>query len=226
MLSKLNYILEEAEKKQKIVASFSVKSTEMAKGIIEAAESKKVSIVMRFSEEIISKGSVEVAEIVNMCNKAKVDICPVLSETTDIEFIKNTIKDGFTCVMLKKEFDNIADSVKFGEEVVDIAKTYDANIIARIGNVNKTNELVSEYVKEVDVDAINCFYPNGFDNNVAIIGEISSKVNMPLTLSVIGEIENVDYAALYKNGIRLINFHITEDNVVAKCEEKIDKVNL
>lgn len=226
MLSKLNYILEDAEKKQKIVASFSVKSTDMAKGIIAAAENKKTNIVMRFGEELISKGDIKVAEIVEMCNKAKVDICPILSETTNIDFIKNTIKDGFKCVMLKKEFDNLEDGIKFGNDVVNIAKSYDANIIARIGDTKKTKELASEYVKKVDVDAINCFYPNGFDNNMDIITEIANKVNMPLTLSVVGEIGNVDFAKLYKSGIRLINFHIAESDVVAKCEEKIDNVNL
>ena len=223
MIQKLNPILEEATRKNRGVCAFTATNFEILTAIIEIAEKRGESVIIKhsatFEENVPLKYMGPV--IIELANKAKVDVCPMLDHCKDTEYIKQGLKMGFKAVMYDGAFLPYDENVKKGKEIVSLAKSADANIEASFGVVGGHNGEVSiitnvdelmKYIKEVDIDALAPSVGNTHSAKETakidfdLLKQISEKTNMPLVLHGAGNLPKEDIRKAIECGVRKVNY--------------------
>ena len=223
MIQKLNPILKEATRKNRGVCAFTATNFEILTAIIEVAEKRGEPVIIKhsatFEKEVPLKFMGPV--IVELANKARVDICPMLDHCKDTDYIKQGLKMGFTAVMYDGAALPFEENVKRGKEIVSYAKSADANIEASFGLVGGHNgeksvitnvEELLKYIKEVDIDALAPSVGNTHSNvehsqlNFELLKEIYDKTNLPLVLHGAGNLSKEDIRKSIECGVRKINY--------------------
>ena len=223
MIQKLNPILEEATRKNRAVGAFTATSFEILRAIIEVAEKRGEAVIIKhsatFEDEVPLKYMGPV--IIELAKKAKIDICPMLDHCKDTEYIKEGLKMGFTAVMYDGADLPYDENVKKGKEIVDLAKSADANIEASFGfvgghkseksTITDVDQLM-KFIKEVDIDALAPSVGNSHsateqkDLNYNLLKEISEKTNLPLVLHGAGNLPKDAIRKAIECGVRKINY--------------------
>ena len=223
MIQKLNPILKDATRKGRGVCAFTANNFEILTAIIEVAEKRGESVIIKhsatFEEDVPLKIMGPV--IIELANKAKVDICPMLDHCKDYDYIKQGLKMGFKAVMYDGASMPFEENVKMGKEVVSLAKSADANIEASFGVVGghsddeksvitNVDELL-KYIKLVDIDALapsvgNTHETKHSDLNFALLKEISEKTNLPLVLHGAANLTKDEIRKSIECGVRKINY--------------------
>ena len=223
MIQKLNPILEEATRKNRGVGAFTATSFEILRAIIEVAEKRGESVIIKhsatFEDEVPLKYMGPV--IIELAKKAKIDICPMLDHCKDTDYIKQGLKMGFTAVMYDGAELPLEENIKKGKEIVSLAKSADANIEASLGFVgghhNEASTLTDieqlmRFIKEVDIDALAPSVGNSHDASVShdlnynLLKEISEKSNLPLVLHGAGNLPKDAIRKAIECGVRKINY--------------------
>ena len=214
MIQKLNPILEEATRKNRGVCAFTATSFEILTAIIEVAEKRGEPVIIKhsatFEKDVPLKFMGPV--IIELSNKAKVDICPMLDHCKDADYIKQGLNGA------DLPFD---ENVKKGKEIVSFAKSADANIEASFGVVGGHNGEAStitnvdellKYIKEVDIDALAPSVGNTHSSsessniNYDLLKEISEKTNLPLVLHGAANLSKDSIRKAIECGVRKINY--------------------
>lgn len=238
MIQKLNPILEEAEKKGRAVGAFTSTNFEILRAIIETAERRKESVIIKhsatFEDEVPLKYMGPV--IVELAKKAKVDVCPMLDHCGSVDYIKEGLKMGFTAVMYDGANLPLNENIKLGKEIVSLAKSADANIEAAVGvvgghkngedsSVTNMDELM-KFVSEVDIDALAPSVGNTHSVtekaslNFNLLKEISEKTKLPLVLHGAATLSKEDIRKAIECGVRKVNYFST-----AGTKEMMDYLN-
>lgn len=223
MIQKLNPILKEATRKNRGVCAFTATSFEILTAIIEVAEKRGESVIIKhsatFEKDVPLKYMGPV--IIELSNKAKIDICPMLDHCTDTEYIKSGLKMGFRAVMYDGAGLPFDENVKRGKEIVSLAKSADANIEASFGLVGGHNgeksiitnvEELLKYLKEVDIDALAPSVGNTHSSvehselDFDLLKEISEKTNLPLVLHGASNLSKEDIRKAIECGVRKVNY--------------------
>ena len=223
MIQKLNPILEVATRKNRAVGAFTATSFEILRAIIEVAERRGESVIIKhsatFEDEVPLKYMGPV--IIELAKKAKIDICPMLDHCKDTEYIKQGLKMGFTAVMYDGADLPFEENVKKGKEIVSLAKSADANIEASFGFVggHKSEgstitdvEQLMKFINEVDIDALAPSVGNSHsvteqhELNYNLLKEISEKTNLPLVLHGAGNLPKDAIRKAIECGVRKVNY--------------------
>ena len=223
MIQKLNPILKEATRKNRGVCAFTATNFEVLTAIIEVAEKRGEPVIIKhsttFENDVPLKYMGPV--IIELSNKAKVDICPMLDHCKDADYIKQGLKMGFTAVMYDGADLPFEENVKKGKEIVSLAKSADANIEASFGlvgghngeksTITNVDELL-KYIKDVDIDALAPSVGNTHSASEAskldfdLLKEIYDKTNLPLVLHGASNLPKEDIRKAIECGVRKVNY--------------------
>ena len=223
MIQKLNPILKEATRKNRGVCAFTATNFEILTAIIEVAEKRGEPVIIKhsatFEKDVPLKYMGPV--IIELANKARVDVCPMLDHCKDTDYIKQGLKMGFTAVMYDGADLSFEENVKKGKEIVSLAKSADANIEASFGLVGGHNgeksvitnvDELMKYIKEVDIDALAPSVGNTHSSlehsnlDFALLKEISEKTNLPLVLHGASNLSKEDLRKAIECGVRKVNY--------------------
>lgn len=223
MIQKLNPILKEAKKKNRAVGAFTATNFEVLRAIIEVAEKRNEAVIIKHSFSYEDEAPLKYMgpAIIELSKKSKVDICPMLDHCKDLGYTKEGLKLGFTAVMYDGTGLSLDDNIKMGNEMVNIAKSADANIEAGFkvdvdystddGKIININDVL-KFVRDVDIDALAPLFfnrannPGEYDMNFRAFKELSERTNLPLVLHGAGHMPKEYIKIAIASGVSKINY--------------------
>ena len=231
MLVTLKSILKIAEAKRCAVGSFNTPNLASMKAVISAAEELHQPVIMMHAQVHEEMGLCKMEEIAPimlfMADKASVPVCVHLDHGTDMDYVKKGLDLGFTSVMydgseLSRE-ENYANTAI----MVEAAARYGVSVEAEIGSMGAresgngggtsiyTDPAEAEsFVRETGIDALACasgtahgLYLKQHKLDFERLGEIKSRVDVPLVMHGGSGVSHEDYRKVIDLGIRKINYY-------------------
>lgn len=234
-------MLEKANKENYAVMAINCFNLESAYATISAAEELNAPIIidllMEHLEKHISRAYV-LPPIIKMAKEAKVDVAINLDHGKSEKYVRDSILDGFSSVMIDASEHNFDDNVKITREIVSIANRYGVSVEAEMGNMGAVAgdhftqadmytdpDKAIEFIKKTDVTALAISFgsshgimPKDFVPvfDFSIVKKIKAATGKPLVLhggSGCGK-ENIQQAI--KCGINKVN--VGSDVMKAQAE--------
>lgn len=231
MLVTLKSILNIAEVKKCAVGSFNTPNLASIKAVISAAEELNRPVILMHAQVHEEMGLCTMEEMAPimllMADRASVPVCVHLDHGTDMNYVKKGLDLGFTSVMydgseLSKE-ENYANTSMMAE----IAAKYGASVEAEIGSMGAreagngggesiyTDPVEAErFARETGIDALACAFGTAHGLYVKQpkldferLGEIKSRVDIPLVMHGGSGVSHEDYRKVIELGIRKINYY-------------------
>ena len=137
MLVTLNEVLIPAKKNKYAVGLFNAVTLELARGIINAAESTRSPVIMGTAEILLPYGPLEEVSyyLIPMAKKASVPVVVHLDHGLSYDTCIKALELGFSSIMYDCSTDSYDDNVRKVKEMADIAHSYGATIEGELGHV-------------------------------------------------------------------------------------------
>lgn len=137
MLVNMNEVLIPAKKNKYAVGLFNAVNLELARGIIEAAESTGSPVIMGTAEVLLPYGPLDEVSyyLIPMAKKAKVPVVIHLDHGLTKEICVKALELGFSSIMYDCSNEPYEVNVKKVKEMADIAHSYGATIEGELGHV-------------------------------------------------------------------------------------------
>ncbi|WP_304509300.1 class II fructose-bisphosphate aldolase [Anaerotignum sp.] len=248
----LKEILENTRKEGYAVGGFNFNGYEDAQGIINGAAEKNSPVILMASMGACKYIGLHqtVGMIKGMAASVDIPVCLHLDHATDMDFIKDAIKAGFSSVMIDASAEDYETNIRKSKEIVDFAKDYHCSVEAELGKVGgkEENIVVSDakatftqpsdvprFVEETGIDAlaiafgsVHGFYKSEPKLDFERLGEIAEITDCPLVLHGGTGIPVEDFKKCVKTGISKINvgteFKKTFTDAIRKmCNELPEK---
>lgn len=233
MLVTMNDVLSIAEKKGVAIGSFNTPTLENVVAVIEAAEERKVPVIIMHAElhEPVAPLSVIGPVMVLLAERASVPVAVHLDHGEHLEYIEKALKLGFTSVMYDgslKPYDvNKENTVK----CVEMARKYGASVEAEIGilggresldskKITKQEDLYTDpalakrFVDDTSIDALACsfgtahgIYKEKPKLDFARLEKIRELTHLPLVMHGGSGVSKEDYVKAIDCGVRKINYY-------------------
>lgn len=235
MLVNMNEIMEIAEKTEIAIAAFNVPTLEMVRGVIHAAETLKLPVIIQHTEGHSKFITLEeIAPIMlRYAKEASVPVCVHLDHGATLDECVRAIKSGFTSVMFDASTKSFEDNVIETKKVVELAHAMGVSVEAELGHMlnssigagearSEATELyqytevdkAKKFINETNVDTLaiavgtmHGIYLTKPVLNLARIKEIKDVVKIPLVLHGGSGLSDSDYKTAIRNGIRKINYY-------------------
>lgn len=233
MLINLQEILEIAENKNYGIAAFNVPTFENLVAAITVSEKYNKPIIIQHAqvhEEVMPLKMIGPA-MVALAKNAKTPICVHLDHGENVEYIQQALELGFTSVMIDGSALPFEDNVKITNEVVKLAKNYNAGVEAEIGMMGgdegtKKNEpefseefytdpaQAAEFVKETNITSlaasfgtVHGFYASEPKLDYERLKEIADKTSAPIVMHGGSGLSENEYKQVIELGVRKINYY-------------------
>lgn len=167
MLANLNDILKPARKGKYCIGQFNVLTSGMARGVIEAAESVGMPVVLGIEEEQLTVCPMSdfVAFVIPMAEKASVPVAVHFDHGYTFKNCVQALKNGFTSVNFDKSLTTLEENEERVAELVHFAHAYDATVEAELGHTPTVNDearkmvyaspdAAKDFVEKTGVDAL------------------------------------------------------------------------
>lgn len=233
MLVNLNAVLPQARKEGKGAGLFNTLNTEMARGVIRAAEEKNCPVIVGTAEVLLPFCPLEIAAdmLLPMADRASVPVVVHFDHGLQRSECIRALQLGFSSIMYDcsaSPYDENMDRVR---EMASIAHAYNASIEAELGHVgdNEKNEnpasfytdpdQAKEFSDYTDIDALAIAvgtahgayrFPPKLD--FARIRKIASVTDTPLVLHGGSGLSDDDFRKAIASGISKVNI-FTDINV-------------
>ncbi len=240
MLVNMKQLLNEAQKGDWAVGSFSVANLEMVLGIIKAAEETKSPIILQIAEVRLKQSPLEIFGplMVAAAENSKVPVAVHFDHGLTFEKIKLALDIGFTSVMFDGSHLPLDENISLTNKTVELAQKYGASVEAEIGCVGGSEDGSEDiainctspvdaikFCYETDIDALAVAIGNAHGNyketphlRFDILNEVKKSVNLPLVLHGGTGILPEEFIKCRKNGIKKINIATaTFDSVEASA---------
>lgn len=242
MLVNMNEVLYPAKKGKYAVGLFNAVNLELARGIIEAAESTNSPIIIGTAEVLLPYSPLEELSylLIPMAKKAKVPVVVHFDHGLNKETCLKALELGFTSIMYDCSRDSYEENIKKVKEMADIAHSYGATIEGELGHVgdNEGSEegnsllndptkyytdpvMAKDYVKRTGVDALAVAIGSAHGAyklppklDFERIKAIASAVDVPLVLHGGSGLTDNDFKRAIHDGISKVNI-FTDINVAA-----------
>lgn len=225
----LKEILENTRKEGYAVGSFNFNGYEDAQGIINGAVEKNSPVILMASMGACKYIGLHqtVGMVKGMAASVDIPVCLHLDHATDMDFIKEAIKAGFSSVMIDASAEDYETNIRKSKEIVDFAKDYDCSVEAELGKVGgkEENIVVSDakaaftqpsdvprFVEETGIDAlaiafgsVHGFYKSEPKLDFERLAEIAKITDCPLVLHGGTGIPVEDFKKCVVSGISKIN---------------------
>lgn len=240
MLVNMRDLLEDAEKGNYAVGSFSVANMEMVLGVLKAAEELNAPVILQIAEVRLKQSPLEIIGplMVATAENASTPVAVHFDHGKTIEKITEALDIGFTSVMFDGSHLPLEENIKMTKKVISTAEEYDAAVEAEIGcvggsedgsediaiNCTKPDDAV-RFEKETGVDALAIAIGNAHGNYKStpklrfdILKQVDDMTDTPLVLHGGTGISPEDFVKCSKTGIKKINiatatFDSVENNV-------------
>lgn len=243
MLVNMRDLLEDAEKGNYAVGSFSVANMEMVLGILKAAAELHAPVILQIAEVRLRQSPLEIIGplMVAAAKNADTPVAVHFDHGKTMQKIKQALDFGFTSVMFDGSHLELDENIETTKKVIKTAERYGAAVEAEIGCVGGSEdgsediainctkpEDALRFEKETDVDALAIAIGNAHGNYKAtpnlrfdILEEVERITNTPLVLHGGTGISPEDFVKCSKTGIKKINiatatFDMVE-NTVRSC---------
>lgn len=240
MLVNMRDLLEDAEKGNYAVGSFSVANMEMVLGVLKAAEELNAPVILQIAEVRLKQSPLEIIGplMVAAAENASTPVAVHFDHGKTIEKITEALDIGFTSVMFDGSHLPLEENIEMTKRVISTAEEYDAAVEAEIGcvggsedgsediaiNCTKPDDAV-RFEKETGVDALAIAIGNAHGNYKStpklrfnILKQVDDMTDTPLVLHGGTGISPEDFVKCSKTGIKKINiatatFDSVENNV-------------
>ncbi|MBQ7039236.1 MAG: class II fructose-bisphosphate aldolase [Clostridia bacterium] len=242
MLVNMNEVLRPAKKNKYAVGLFNAVNLELARGIINAAESLRSPVIMGTAEILLPYGPLEEVSyyLLPMAKKASVPVVVHLDHGLTYDTCVKALKLGFSSIMYDCSTDSYEENVRKVKEMADIAHSYGATIEGELGHVGDNEgsaegsdhmvdpskfftdpKLAKDFVDKTGVDALAIAVGNAHGAyklppklDFERIRTIASTVDVPLVLHGGSGLTDDDFRQAIKDGISKVNI-FTDINVAA-----------
>lgn len=241
MLANLNDVLYPAKKHHYAVGLFNAVNLELARGIINAAESTGSPVIMGTAEVLLPYGPLEEVSyyLLPMAKKANVPVVIHLDHGLRRETCLKALKLGFSSIMYDCSTDSYEENCRKVKEMADIAHSYGASIEGELGHVGQAEgaataeqvdyaaqfytkpEEAKDFVEKTGVDALaiavgtaHGAYKLPPKLDFARIRQIASAIDTPLVLHGGSGLSDEDFKKAIAAGISKVNI-FTDLNVAA-----------
>ena len=227
MLTTLRELLEQAQKEERGVGSFTCANMEMVMGTIRAAQEEKTPVILQIAEGRLRNTPLDYIGplMVQAAKDAAVPICVHLDHGLTLEKIEEALSYGFTSVMMDGSRLPLSENIRVTNAAAEMARRYGASVEAELGSVGgaeATDEVeqiayteVKEavrFAKEADIDALAVAIGNAHGHytgtpkrNFERLKELQVAVPKPLVLHGGSGITDEDFRRCIANGIRKVN---------------------
>lgn len=242
MLVNMNEVLRPAKANKYAVGLFNAVNLELARGIINAAESTRSPVIMGTAEVLLPYGPLEEVSyyLIPMAKKASVPVVVHLDHGLSRELCIKALELGFSSIMYDCSTDSYDDNVRKVKEMADIAHSYGATIEGELGHVGDNEgsaegsshlddpskyftdpKLAKDFVEKTGVDALAIAVGNAHGAyklppklDFERIRTIANTVDVPLVLHGGSGLTDNDFRQAIKEGISKVNI-FTDINVAA-----------
>lgn len=249
MLVNMRDLLEDAERGNYAVGSFSVANMEMVLGVLKAAEELNAPIILQIAEVRLKQSPLEIigSLMVAAAENADTPVAVHFDHDKTIEKITEALDLGFTSVMFDGSHLPLEENIETTKKVISIAEEYDAAVEAEIGcvggsedgsediaiNCTKPDDAV-RFEKETGVDALAIAIGNAHGNYKStpklrfdILKQVDDMTETPLVLHGGTGISPEDFVKCSKTGIKKINIATaTFDSVENTVKEAYKNGNI
>ena len=242
MLVNMNEVLIPAKKNHYAVGLFNAVNLELARGIINAAESTRSPVIMGTAEVLLPYGPLEEVSyyLIPMAKKASVPVVVHLDHGLSFDLCVKALDLGFTSVMYDCSTDTYEENVRKVKEMADIAHSRGATIEGELGHVGDNEgsaegsshladpsayftdpKMAKDFVDRTGVDALAIAVGNAHGAyklppklDFERIRTIANTVDVPLVLHGGSGLTDDDFRRAIKEGISKVNI-FTDINVAA-----------
>lgn len=242
MLVNMNEVLLPARKNQYAVGLFNAVNLELARGIINAAETTQSPVIMGTAEVLFPYGPLEEVSyyLIPMAKKANVPVVVHLDHGLNKDTCLKALELGFSSIMYDCSTDSYEENVKKVKEMADIAHSYGATIEGELGHVGDNEgsaegdsrledpskfytdpKMAKDFVEKTGVDALaiavgtaHGAYKLPPKLDFERIRTIAKTVDVPLVLHGGSGLTDQDFKRAIKEGISKVNI-FTDINIAA-----------
>lgn len=206
MITNMESILKKAYIERYAVPHFNINNLEWTKYILEECQRLNSPVIIGVSEGATKYmgGYIVVSNLVKSLVKSMNITIPVaihLDHGSSIESCKKALEAGFSSVMIDASKYELDENIKITQEVVALAKNYNASVEAELGHIGGTeDETVAEIMhatvedciklcESVDITtlapalgSVHGLYKGEPNLNFERMAQISKEVKMPLVL--------------------------------------------
>lgn len=242
MLVNMNEVLRPAKANHYAVGLFNAVNLELARGIINAAESSRSPVIMGTAEVLLPYGPLEEVSyyLLPMAKKASVPVVVHLDHGLSYDTCIKALELGFSSIMYDCSTDSYEENVRKVKEMADIAHSYGATIEGELGHVGDNEgsaegsshladpskyftdpKLAKDFVEKTGVDALAIAVGNAHGAyklppklDFERIRTIAKTVDVPLVLHGGSGLTDNDFRQAIQEGISKVNI-FTDINVAA-----------
>lgn len=242
MLVNMNEVLIPAKKGKYAVGLFNAVNLELARGIINAAESTQSPVIMGTAEVLFPYGPLEEVSyyLIPMAKKANVPVVVHLDHGLNKETCLKALELGFSSIMYDCSTETYEKNVEKVKEMAEIAHSYGATIEGELGHVGDnegsaegnskmedpskfyTDPLMAkDFVQKTGVDALavavgtaHGAYKLPPKLDFDRIRTIAKTVDVPLVLHGGSGLTDTDFRKAIQEGISKVNI-FTDINIAA-----------
>ena len=242
MLVNMNDILRPAREKHYAVGLFNAVNLELARGIINAAESTRSPVIMGTAEVLLPYGPLDEVSyyLIPMAKKASVPVVVHLDHGLSYDTCIKALDLGFTSIMYDCSTDSYEENVRKVKEMADIAHSRGATIEGELGHVGDNEgsaegsshladpsefftdpKMAKDFVEKTGVDALAIAVGNAHGAyklppklDFERIRTIANTVDVPLVLHGGSGLTDDDFKRAIKEGISKVNI-FTDINIAA-----------
>lgn len=242
MLVNMNEVLRPAKANKYAVGLFNAVNLELARGIINAAESTRSPVIMGTAEILLPYGPLDEVSyyLIPMAKKASVPVVVHLDHGLSYDTCIKALELGFSSIMYDCSTDSYEENVRKVKEMADIAHSYGATIEGELGHVGDNEgsaegsnhladpskyftdpKLAKDFVEKTGVDALAIAVGNAHGAyklppklDFERIRTIARTVDVPLVLHGGSGLTDNDFRQAIKDGISKVNI-FTDINVAA-----------
>ena len=227
MLVNMRDLLQNAQKGNYAVGSFSVANMEMVLGVLKAAEELNAPVILQIAEVRLKQSPLELIGplMVAAAKNAKTPVAVHFDHGKTKEKISLALELGFTSVMFDGSHLPLEENISQTLDIIKAAREYGAAVEAEIGcvggsedgsediaiNCTKPEDAV-RFAEETGVDALAIAIGNAHGNYKStpklrfdILEECARLVSAPLVLHGGTGISPEDFVKCSKTGIKKIN---------------------
>lgn len=138
MYVSMEKMLQKANEDNYAVMAINCFNLESAYATISAAEEKKAPIIIDLLMEHLQKHiprEYVLPSLIKMAKAATVEVAINLDHGKSPEYVKESLKEGFSSVMIDASDMNFKENVATTKKIVNFAKQYQATVEAEVGNM-------------------------------------------------------------------------------------------
>lgn len=251
----LNEVMAYAEKHNCAIAAFNTPNFENMRAAIDAAEELNVPIIIAHAQVHEPDAPLRfVAPVmVKMAELARVPVCVHLDHGTDLNYMEEALKCGFTSAMYDGSLLPLEENIKNTKIARELTNKYGANLEAEIGVIGgrlpenladaKPEDLYTKpedakrFVEETKIDALACgfgtshgIYKAAPKLSFSTVENVRSAIGgLPIVMHGGSGISTDGYRSAIKAGVRKINYYtyMSKAGLAAAkafCEEHPEEV--